>query len=141
MQIDANALLLLALPEDNPRAAAAVRAEADAQDTPLVTNWACVGEAFYLLAARRRRDRVPTLWAVVRNATVIAVRHPTPPEEARAQEVTAKYADLPADLADALLVAAAEVLDDVKILTLDRDFRVYRTADGRAFDVRPQEAR
>ena len=51
-----------------------------------------------------------------------------------------KYGDLPADLADALLVAAAEATGDTTILTLDRDFLVYRTADGAAFDVLPRPA-
>lgn len=137
MQIDANALLLLALPEADPEMAAAVRAEVRAQDAPLVTNWACVAEAFFLLRSRWRPDRMTALWTLVRNPAAINVRHPTPAEEARAQEVVSKYADLPADLADALLVAAAESLDDVEILTIDGDFRVYRTADGRAFDARP----
>jgi predicted nucleic acid-binding protein len=36
------------------------------------------------------------------------------------------YADVPASLADAVLVRMTEVLDDPVVLTTDRDFRVYR---------------
>ena len=141
MQIDANALALLVLPERDPEPARRVRAEFDAARGPLGTNWACLAEAFYYVGRRGTPDRVSALWALARDPDVLAIRHPTPAEEARAEAIMAKYADLPADLADALLVAAAEATDDLEIITIDRDFRVYRTADGRAFDARPQEAR
>ena len=45
-----------------------------------------------------------------------------------------KYHDLPMDLADASLVVTAEELGIQKILTLDKDFFVYRLANGSAFD-------
>ena len=46
----------------------------------------------------------------------------------------AKYADLPADFADAALVAMCERLGISAIATLDRDFDVYRLHDEKAFD-------
>jgi len=48
-----------------------------------------------------------------------------------------QYQDLPMDLADASLVALAEEQRLVEVFTLDRDFRVYRRGDGRAFTVVP----
>ena len=36
-----------------------------------------------------------------------------------------KYSDTPMDLADASLVAAAEILGLYRVLTLDGDFQVY----------------
>jgi predicted nucleic acid-binding protein len=43
-----------------------------------------------------------------------------------------RYADHPMDLADASLVAAAEGLGTVRVLTLDRaDFSAYRVRVGR----------
>jgi predicted nucleic acid-binding protein len=42
------------------------------------------------------------------------------------------------DLADASLVVAAEVLGIYSAMTLDSDFRVYRTRDGKAFDIFPE---
>ena len=38
-----------------------------------------------------------------------------------------KYKDLPMDLADATLVVTAEILGVREIITIDRDFYVYRT--------------
>jgi predicted nucleic acid-binding protein len=48
-----------------------------------------------------------------------------------------QYRDTPMDLADATLVTAAEVLRVHRIFTLDSDFKVYRTRDGRAFEIVP----
>jgi uncharacterized protein len=44
-----------------------------------------------------------------------------------------KYHDLPMDIADASLVVVAQNLGLRKILTLDRDFFVYRLEDSSAF--------
>ncbi|MEE8586481.1 MAG: hypothetical protein V3T83_16690 [Acidobacteriota bacterium] len=49
----------------------------------------------------------------------------------------AKYQDLPMDLADATLVAAAEALHVKRVFTLDRDFRVYRFRNRQAFEIIP----
>ena len=43
------------------------------------------------------------------------------------------------DLADASLVAIAETLRLRKVFTLDSDFRIYRTQDGGAFEIVPEE--
>ena len=43
-----------------------------------------------------------------------------------------RYDDRPMDLADALIVAQAQRLDDLDVLSFDSDFLIYRTADGRA---------
>jgi hypothetical protein len=46
------------------------------------------------------------------------------------------YRDRPMDLADAPIVAA-EHLGMRRLFTLDRDFYIYRLADGSALDVAP----
>lgn len=60
---------------------------------------------------------------------------------ARALQLMEEYRDQPMDLADASLVAAAEVLRSRKVFTLDkRDFRVYRVRIGHrraAFNIVP----
>ena len=43
-----------------------------------------------------------------------------------------KYADIPMSLADACLVRMAEIYPDSTILTLDRDFRLYRKSGRHA---------
>ena len=48
-----------------------------------------------------------------------------------------KYNDLPMDLGDASLVAAAEALAVKTIFTLDRDFLVYRLADNSTLTLVP----
>ena len=41
------------------------------------------------------------------------------------------------DLADASLVAMAEVLNQRQIFTLDQDFYIYRLWGNQAFEIRP----
>ncbi len=48
-----------------------------------------------------------------------------------------KYRDLPMDLADASLVAAAEALGSRSVFTLDRHFHAYRLINGSALQVVP----
>ncbi|MEX0609628.1 MAG: PIN domain-containing protein [Balneolaceae bacterium] len=43
-----------------------------------------------------------------------------------------KYADLPADLADATLIEAAVSLKLESVITIDSDFQVYRLKNGKA---------
>ena len=51
----------------------------------------------------------------------------------RITEIMEKYRDLPADFADASLVAFAERAGTLDIATIDRDFEVYRTKDKKRF--------
>ena len=44
-------------------------------------------------------------------------------------ELTSEYQDRPMDLADASLVVAAERLKLHEVISIDRDFDIYRTAD------------
>ena len=57
---------------------------------------------------------------------------------ARCREIMEKYADLPADYADATLIALSEEIGTSMIFTLDRrGFSTYRDRDGGAFEIRP----
>jgi predicted nucleic acid-binding protein len=51
----------------------------------------------------------------------------------RIREVMLKYADLPADFADASLVAAAERRGINTVASVDKDFSIYRTKDKKRF--------
>jgi predicted nucleic acid-binding protein len=48
-----------------------------------------------------------------------------------------QYQDVPMDLADASLVAIAEVLNQRQIFTLDSDFYIYRRYGNQPFEVVP----
>jgi hypothetical protein len=55
----------------------------------------------------------------------------------RMVELMEQYRDRPMDLADASIVAAAEHLAMRRLFALDRDFYVYRLADGSALALVP----
>jgi predicted nucleic acid-binding protein len=48
--------------------------------------------------------------------------------------LTKKYHDRPMDLADASLVVASEMLDIKQIISIDRDFDIYRRADKKQLE-------
>ncbi|HEX5217374.1 MAG TPA: PIN domain-containing protein [Vicinamibacterales bacterium] len=54
---------------------------------------------------------------------------------ASVEAVLRKYADRPISLADACLIRSAEVHREARIFTFDSDFRVYRWARNRKFEL------
>jgi predicted nucleic acid-binding protein len=58
-------------------------------------------------------------------------------EQRRMRQLMEQYRDTPMDLADASLVATAEVLNLSRIFTLDSDFYVYRINNTGVFEVVP----
>jgi hypothetical protein len=75
------------------------------------------------------------LWELARTDAVRL--HALDGEQDRIYVLMEKYRDIPMDLADATLVAAAETLGLTEVFTLDSDFKVYRI-DGRTpFEVIP----
>jgi predicted nucleic acid-binding protein len=101
----------------------------------VVTTWAVVAEALYLLG--RGRDpwygQQPLVERIASDA--IVVPDFTAALGARSLALMAEYADLPMDFADASLVALAEARGDRRIVTFDSDFRVYRTAGGQPLAI------
>ncbi len=51
------------------------------------------------------------------------------------RSIVRKYRDLPADFADACLIVLADELNTGEILTLDRDFELYRWRRIRTFHL------
>ncbi len=101
----------------------------------LLTSEAVLTESVYLLG------RVPggpeaCLEFFIRGGVVLV-----PPSRAsltRCKDVIRKYADVPADFADATLVALAEEMSAFTIFTLDRrGFSAYRGEGGESFEIRP----
>jgi predicted nucleic acid-binding protein len=103
---------------------------------PLVTTWPCFTEAMHLLRRGGGWSAQSYLWSYVEAGTIV-FHFNNPVEQLRMQSLMAQYQDLPMDLADASLVAAAETRQETEICTLDRDFYIYRLPNGRTFSVMP----
>ena len=103
---------------------------------PLVTTWAAFTEAMYLLGDRAGWSGQEALWRLV-NRDDLVLHAVEDGMLTRAQNLMKKYRDMPMDLADATLVALAEVLGQRRIFTLHADFRVYRLLGRKSFEVVP----
>ena len=101
---------------------------------PLATCEAVIAESCYLL---RRLPGASD--AVLENVERGIFRIPFHLEEDAnsVRSLMQTYADVPMDLADACLVRLAELLDTGTIVTLDRDFLVYRWRKRKRFDCLP----
>lgn len=120
--LDTGPLVALFAPDDRNNARARSRAAA-LGTTRLVTCEAVVTEASYLLYRPDRRAQM-LLWL---DAADIEVRALAPGERASVRALTLRYADLPTDYADAVLVQLATAARITRIWTYDRrDFSVYR---------------
>jgi uncharacterized protein len=97
---------------------------------PLVTCEAVIAEACYLL---RGVDGAAA--AIVRNVerNVFGIPFVLSEHAPAVAKALQKYSDVPADFADACLIAMAEALGTGDILTLDSDFRFYRWARNQHF--------
>ena len=103
---------------------------------PLLTTWPCLAEAMYMLSRRGGYRYQATLWDMYFDVRLV-LHELTTEETARMAALMEQYRDLPMDLADASLVAAAESLGLRQVFTVDRQFYVYRMRDGGALTVVP----
>ena len=90
---------------------------------PLLTTEAVLTEASYLL--RREGCDGDEIFALAEHGIIKIGLHF---EEQRAslRELMRRYRNVPMSLADATLVRLAELNDESRVFTLDRDFRIYR---------------
>jgi uncharacterized protein len=95
----------------------------------LVSNLPVLTEATFLLQFSARAQRDLLLWA----HQSIEIDQATAGDLPRIAVLLEKYRDLPADFADASLVALAERRNLSRVASVDSDFAVYRTLSGRAF--------
>ena len=96
-------------------------------DLPFLTCESVLSEACFLLR-HVPRAAAPVLELVNRGAVKIA--HSVEADVEAVARLMSRYADVPMSLADACLVRIVERHPSITVLTLDRDFRVYR-AQGR----------
>lgn len=90
---------------------------------PLMTCEAVLTEACFLL--KRQFGGAEELFELLRRG-LLQIRFDLDSEHERVGQLLKRYADLPTSLADACLVRMAEVIPSSRVMTLDRDFLVYR---------------
>lgn len=99
---------------------------------PLATCEAVIAEACYLL---RNISDAPE--AVVKNVAngVFKVPVRLADRAASIEKLLRKYRSVPMDLADACIVDLADQIGTGRVLTLDRDFEIYRWRSRRKFEL------
>ena len=107
---------------------------------PVVTPWPCFTEAMHLLNRAGGHRAQEKLWNYVTLGAVI-IHASSLEEQTRMRELMVRYSNVPMDLADAALIAAAEVLGVQRLFSIDSDFYVYRLAGGTALEVVPGPAK
>jgi len=131
---------LVALVDKNQPQNARCRGHVCRLSLPLITTWPAFTEAMYLVYQIGGWPLQHNVWRYVKKA-----RSSSTPllwqKQARMRQLMEQYRDTPMDLADASLVATAEVLNLRRIFTLDSDFYVYRINNTGAFEVRLSTAR
>ena len=100
------------------------------ESATLVTNLLVVGEVAAMLGGHHR-DLVTCLNWVLDNVEIDARASLDLP---RSIEIVRKYKDLPADLADASLVALCERRGTNLVASVDSDFDIYRLPKNRKFE-------
>jgi uncharacterized protein len=89
----------------------------------LITTWPVITETAHMLDFDPRAQLDFYRWMAAGGVLLHEVPHNA---LGRIIELVEKYADRPMDLADATLVVAAEALGIEEIVSLDRDFDIYR---------------
>ena len=112
------------------------RAAATLPGGPMLTTWPCLTEAMYLLGRAAGAAGQEALWELLA-AGLLILWEAGEDDGTRMAELMKQYRDLPMDLADASLVAAAEATGERRLFTLDGHFRVYRLKDGSILDLVP----
>ena len=88
-----------------------------------ISTLAVFTEASHLMSVNVNAQQDFYEWAVYHGVIICDInQHDLP----RIAEFTKKYSDLPMDFADATLVIAAEKTGIRKIISLDKDFDIYR---------------
>jgi uncharacterized protein len=94
----------------------------------LITTWPVITEVSYMLDFSRETQIDFLDWIVAGGLDI----HNTNQWQLRnIRDWFETYSDLPADLADCTLLEVAEIEKIESIMTLDRDFRVYKLSNGK----------
>ena len=96
----------------------------------LITNLPVLTEATFLLRFSVEAQRDLLWWA----HNSMDIDQATSSDLPRIIALLDKYSDMPADFADASLVAMAERLNLSRVASVDRDFSIYRLTGKRHFE-------
>ena len=89
----------------------------------IVTCESVISEACFLL--KRSGGNVDAVFEMIERGA-LRIQFDLAAEATRIRQLMKRYADLPTSLADACLVRLSELIPDSRVMTLDRDFTVYR---------------
>jgi predicted nucleic acid-binding protein len=103
-------------------------------EAPLITCEAVIAESCYLL---RNLGGAPD--AVIENVAegIFQLPFQFSYEAAGVRQILRKYRDRKIDLADACLIRLADEFETADILTLDKDFEIYRWGKKKPFHILP----
>ena len=103
-------------------------------EAPLITCEAVISESCYLL-----RKLTGASEAVIDNVTagIFQIPFQLSRESAGVKGILKKYRDQEIDFADACLIRMAEEFETADVLTLDRDFALYRWGRNKPFRLLP----
>lgn len=98
-------------------------------DGQLVTNLPVITEVVYVLDFSLQAQLDFLFWA----EQALSIDTGTIGDLPRIRVLLEKYSDLPADFADASLVALCERLNTTQVASVDKDFTIYRTRNRKTF--------
>jgi predicted nucleic acid-binding protein len=106
-------------------------------DAPLVTCEAVITESCYLV-----RNLPGASEAIIANVAegIFQIPFQLSREAVALRPILRKYQDRAIDLADACLIHLANEFETGDILTLDKDFEIYRWGRNRTFQLLPERA-
>ena len=123
--IDAGPLIALFVPRESHHAQTLAFFRKNERE--LVSTWAVLAEAMHIVGRHSRQTQLDFIdWV---NQGAIRLLLPDEGTLALCAQTMRRYDDLPMDLADATLIAAAMQTGLREIISLDSDFDVYRLPD------------
>lgn len=107
----------------------------------MITTWAVVTEAAYLLGQRIGGNAIDKLFDFLASEAVHVFHIDEKKGNGFFKTVSHQYRDLKPQVADLSLLYLAREFDIDTVFKLDRrDFTVYRTSDGKPFRLEPDNA-
>lgn len=94
---------------------------------PFLTCEAALTEVFFLV---RKLPHGPAKFFALVNSGLLTINFSMLAESSALEKLVQRYSNVPMSLTDACLVRLAKLNPDAVVLTLDRDFQIYRK-DGR----------